>query len=130
MRKSEVETEDDLEEMLEQHEEDYNFFSEKLISAVEQRETFVKLLKIAPPDKLADVREAIAAADNLIEKIEDSLEFTADLIRKNKELSQRLAEIAEFNDRVDVELIKYVEKNCPERLEEIEILLFEDGTSH
>lgn len=125
-----VENKDDLEEMLKQHEEDYNFFSEKLISVVERRESFVELLKIAHPDKIADVREAISAASKLIGLIENRLELTADLIRHNKELTQELADLAKLNDLVDVKLIEYVEKHRPEKLEEIKILLFEDGTSH
>lgn len=45
-----------LEELLKEHEEDYKIFSEKLILASEECESFVNLLKSYPPERIEEFK--------------------------------------------------------------------------
>lgn len=125
-----IEDEDDPEVMLEKNEKEYIEFSDKLLAAVHKREDLLKLLKIAHPNKILQINQAVSALDSLIERLEKRLEIIDRLITANKELIREYAVLEKMTDIIEADLTQYIKENCPEKLELLEAILSDDGKSH
>lgn len=120
----------DLEEKLLEYKEQYRSESAGLLKKIAEREEFAKLLKIAKPDKIADVRAVIARMDSYIEDTENILEMTAKLIKKTENAIKNENELLAKAEIIRKELIEHIKKNEPEKLELLEAMLSDDGSSH
>jgi hypothetical protein len=102
---------------------EYKDISAKLLDLVEIREQLIKELKIAPPEKILELREGISLCDTTIESAEKYLEVEVELYRKGVKLDEKLEEAARMNALIDEKLPAYVAKHKPEKLEEILAML-------
>lgn len=122
----EYEIEDDA---LIKHEEDHKKISDILLESISQREELVRLLKIARPEKMAELREAISAFDQAIEATENYLATIEDLIQKRRVYIENLRKGWIISEKL-VKGFREKYADDPEKLEMLEALLEDDGSSH
>ncbi|MCD9187677.1 MAG: hypothetical protein LUM44_14755 [Pyrinomonadaceae bacterium] len=120
----------DYYERLENAKKDYEEESANLLQMIEKREEMVRLLKIAKPDKIKDIQELIRGLDESIAQTEEIMESISNLIEKIEAAIKHDEKLAVTVEIIQKELIEYVKREKPEKLEELEAMLFEDGTSH
>jgi len=125
-----MEEEKDYYEKLEDAKKDYEKESSNLLQMIEKREELVSLLKIAKPDKIKAVQEFIRHCDESISQTEAILESISNLIRLLETAIKRDEELAVKLEIAQEEFLEYIKREKPEKLEEVEAMLFEDGTSH
>ena len=125
-----MEEELDYYQKLENAKKDYEEESANLLQMIEKREEMVGLLKIAKPDKIKAVQEIIRDCDESISQTEEILESISNLIRLLETAIKRNEELEVKLEVAQKEFLEYIKREKPEKLEEIEAMLFEDGTSH
>lgn len=102
----------------------------KLLAKVSQRDELVKLLKIARPEKLGELRASIAKLDAFIAHTEEIIAMHYDIYQKRQDLWKQETELLAISEAIRPELLKYVAQHNPERLEELEAMFSDDDKSH
>ena len=110
--------------------EEYERESAFLLEKIGERDDFAKLLKIAKPNKIAQIRTLLAEFDDLIEKQEKLTEMSLKLHHKLREKWRRETKLAAMREAVGPELLKHAAEHQPEKLELLEALLSDDFKSH
>jgi hypothetical protein len=99
--------------------DEYRKKSEFLLQRIKDREELVELLKIAHPSKIPDIRNYIARLDDIIERIEKSMEMHLEVQRLEKKIDKDYEELEAMTEAIEPELLAYLEKNNPEAYEKL-----------
>jgi len=125
-----MEEEKDYYEILEERKQSYRAESENLLRAIAEREELVKLLKIAKPENISKIQDAIVRKDFMIEQIEKVLVLTADLVKNAENIIENGEKFIEMFDREREEFLEHIKREKPEEFEEIKALLYGRSSWH
>lgn len=125
-----MEEEIDYYEKLENAKKDYEKESEYLLQTIAKREEMVGLLKIAKPDKIKDIQDVVQRLDSSINQTERIMEHICKQIDLLEKAIKHAEELEIKLDFVQKEFLEYIKREKPEKLEEVEAMILEDGTSH
>jgi hypothetical protein len=121
---------------IEVFDEEISVFEEKLKKEVEylltlinRREETVGLLKIAKPEKLADIRTMISRLDKSIESTEDIIALIEKTIEQKHEYVEQLKILLEMSETILKGMREHFADD-PEKLEMLEAMLEDDGKTH
>jgi hypothetical protein len=118
-----------VDEDLIRYEEDYKKETQRLLERIEQREELIGLLKIAKPEKIAELREVISRFDKSIEATEEIILMTEDLIQKRREYIESLKEALIMSEKIEKGMREHF-ADQPEKLAQLEAMLEDKGKSH
>ena len=116
-------------------ETDYDFAearereTEKLFERIRLREEMIGLLKIARPEMIADIREAISRLDKSIESTEKIIQLQEEAFELREKHEADLEKLIPIADRMLEELREHLADD-PKKLELLEAMLEDDGKSH
>lgn len=110
--------------------EDYERESANLLTKISERDELVKLLKIAQPEKLTELRELITEYDKYIEDTEKIVASCYEVYQRRVEYWKIMTELEAMNDVIRPALLKHVAEHNPEKLEELEAMLSDDHKTH
>ncbi|HQU82839.1 MAG TPA: hypothetical protein PKY59_06930 [Pyrinomonadaceae bacterium] len=125
-----MEEEKDYYEKLEDAKKEYEEESANLLQIISKREEMIGLLKIAKPEKIKEIQELIPRLDKSIALTEEMLESMSNHIKLLESAIKQAEELDAKCDIIQKELIEYIERENPEKLEEVKAMLFGEGSSH
>lgn len=125
-----MEEEKDYYEKLEDAKAEYEKESARLLNTIKKREEMIGLLKIAKPEKIKDIQELIPRLDKSIEQTEEILESISNHIQLLESAIKQSEEMDAMCDIIQKELLEYIAREKPEKLEEVEAMLLGEGSSH
>lgn len=103
--------------------------TETLLTLINRREELVGLLKIAKPEKLADIRSAISSLGKSIESTEIIIALNEELIQQKREYAEQMKNLLIMSEKV-LEGMREHFADDAERLEILEAMLEDDGKTH
>lgn len=118
-----------VDENLIRHEEELEKQTRRLLELIEQRDEVIKLLKIAKPAKIADLREGVSLFDKSIESIEKFIVMTEDLIQKRRDYIENIKELIIMTDKIEAGMREHF-ADQPEKLAQLDAILEDTGKSH
>lgn len=108
---------------------EYDAECEKMLRIIGERENVAAHLKIAAPAKISELRQLIQEYDELIELAEDYAALCYAVYEKAIECWKADLKLVRLVEAIEPEFLKYVAEHQPERLEEMQVLLADDGTN-
>jgi hypothetical protein len=105
--------------------EEYQEESAKLFELLQRRDKMRELLKIAQPDKIAEVRRVIANLDSIIKQTEEIMEMIAKTHQKELELDKEYEELDRMNKIIEPLLLAHLKEHNPEAYEKLKAELEE-----
>lgn len=127
-----MEEDDEIEivdEELEEYETKHKESSEILLTLIARREELIGILKLAMPEKITGIRKTISDLDKAIEATEEIISLYESIIRKKYEHIELLKK-AHFMTEDVLQGMREHFADDPEKLEQLEALLEDDGSSH
>lgn len=118
-----------MEESIEELHEKNRKETENLLERIKLREEMVGLLKIAKPEKIADIRSAISRLDKSIEATEKIIEINNAIIRQKDEYTEQTIILSEMSEKILEEMREHFADD-PEKLEILEAMLEDDGKAN
>jgi hypothetical protein len=126
MEKDEIEVIDEEIGLLEeQHKKE----TETLLTLINRREELVGLLKIAKPEKVADIRSAISSLDKSIESTENIIALNDDIILQKREYAEQMKNLLIMSETVLEGMREHLADDS-EKLEMLEAMHEDDGKTH
>lgn len=110
--------------------ENYERESANLLAKIGERDELVKLLKIAQPEKIAELRELITRYDKYIEDTEEIVAIQYSIYQSRIDYWKQMTELEAMSDVIRPALLKHVAEHNPEKLEELEAMLSGDDKTH
>ena len=107
--------ENELDNMSEEYKKEAAF----LLERIKMRDEFAGLLKIARPEKLAELKETIARLDEVIDQTENILAMHQKKASLESRLDRDYEDLDATANIIEKELIEQVSKNNPEKLPEL-----------
>ncbi len=115
---------------IEELDEQYEQYAVLLLERIAERAEMIKLLKMATPEKIGQVREIIADLDDIIEDIEEFLELLDKSRRLTHKTETSALKLQANTDIIEKQMRRHLAENSPEKLELFEAMLEDDGKSH
>jgi hypothetical protein len=99
--------------------EEYKKESETLLFHLQEREEMTRLLKIAHPSKVSEIREVIAGLDHLIERTEKIMQIILEKYQLEQEAEEHYLKVQAKMDKALPELLAYLAEHNPEAGEKL-----------
>ena len=103
---------------------------EILLDLVRRRKEMLRLLKIAQPEYIPKVQNAIAGIDDCIEQTEKIMALEREIFLKQQQTDKDWIELAELADKIEPELRTYLAEHHPEQLEIFDAMMSDDDKTH
>lgn len=101
-----------------------------LLNLIARSDGMRRLLKIAQPENIRKIHEALANIEKGIARTEKIMELEREIFIETQKADKLTIELMEINENVEKELLEYVAKHSPEQLELLEAMLSDDDKTH